>query len=175
MLMASLSTSNSLTELPALLEVGRILKPHGLKGELIVDLITDRTERVATGSVLSTDRGDLTVRAARRHQDKWIVLFDGFSDRAQVESWRGVSLRAAPIDPLEGELFIHELIGARVIDAAGNDRGEVREVLSNPASDLLVLDSGALVPLRFVVGDPVDGTIRVDTPDGLFELYEPES
>ena len=69
-------------------------------------------------------------------------------------------------------LFIHELIGLTVIDAAGVTRGSVVEVQANPASDLLVLDTGALVPLTFAVGQPDGGVLRVDTPDGLFELFE---
>ena len=52
------------------------------------------------------------------------------------------------------------------------ERGVVRAVQDNPASDLLVLDSGALVPLTFVVGGPSDGVVHVEVPDGLFELYE---
>jgi ribosomal 30S subunit maturation factor RimM len=66
---------------------------------------------------------------------------------------------------------VHRLIGARVIDAAGADHGEVVAVQANPAADLLVLASGALVPVNFVV-DTAVGEVRVDTPAGLFELYE---
>ena len=73
-------------------------------------------------------------------------------------------------------LFVHDLVGCRVVDADGIDRGRVEAVQANPASDLLVLDGGALVPLTFVVGGVETGTdgdvIRVDVPDGLFELYE---
>ena len=56
--------------------------------------------------------------------------------------------------------------------ADGIDRGVVESVLDNPAADLLVLDSGALVPVVFVVGTPTDGWMQVDTPDGLFELAD---
>ena len=66
------------------------------------------------------------------------------------------------------KLWVHELIGARVIDQSGADRGAVTGVVSNPASDLLELDDGSLVPVRFVTAaEP--GRIEVETPDGLFE------
>ena len=65
---------------------------------------------------------------------------------------------------------MHELIGCDVIDD-GVNRGQVVEVVSNPASDLLELDTGALVPLRFVTSHQ-PGVIDVEVPDGLFALYE---
>ena len=150
------------------LEVGRIVKPHGLDGDVLVSLITDRTERLDVGSVLDTDRGPVAVLASRRHQHRWIVSFDAISGRDAAEVWRGTLLRAEPIED-EGTLWIHELIGSAVLDA-GVTRGTVVEVEANPASDLLVLDTGALVPLRFVVGTPSDGVILIDPPPGLFDL-----
>ena len=66
------------------------------------------------------------------------------------------------------ELFVHQLVGCRVVDQDGVDRGTVTAVEANPASDLLVLTGGALVPLTFVVS--VDGAvISVDVPAGLFD------
>ena len=90
-------------------------------------------------------------------------------DDAAAEALRGLELRAEPIDDPD-ELWVHELIGCRVISADGVDRGEVTAVQDNPASDLLVLDSGALVPVVFVVDGPTDGVVHVEVPDGLFEL-----
>ena len=66
---------------------------------------------------------------------------------------------------------MHELIGARVVDSEDVDRGRIEAVQENPASDVLVLDSGALVPLTFAVGWDVRGErLRIDVPDGLFDL-----
>ena len=76
-----------------------------------------------------------------------------------------------PIDDPD-TLWVHELIGCTVRSADGVDRGVVESVMDNPAADLLVLDSGALVPMVFVVGSPRDGVIHVETPDGLFELAD---
>ena len=57
-----------------------------------------------------------------------------------------------------------------MISADDVERGVVEAVQDNPAADLLVLDSGALVPVVFIVGPPTDGVIRVEAPDGLFDL-----
>ncbi len=152
-----------------LLEVGRITKPHGVKGDVLVALTTERTERLDPGSVLETDRGPLTVVSASRHQDRWIVRFDGFTDRAQVETWRGVVLRAEPVEDDEDVLWVHELVGQTVLLPDGTAVGVVTEVESNPAADLLVLDSGALVPVVFITAAD-DDQLTIDPPEGLLDL-----
>jgi 16S rRNA processing protein RimM len=77
-------------------------------------------------------------------------------------------LAAEPLDDPD-ELWVHELVGATVVEVGGAERGRVESVLANPASDLLVLDSGALVPLTFVV-ERTEGRIVIDPPEGLFDL-----
>lgn len=152
-----------------LLEVGRITKAHGLRGEVVVFLSTDRVERAAVGSVLHTERGELRVLSSKPHQDRWIVRFDGVDSREDAEALRGLALSAAPLEDPDA-LWVHELIGCSVQTLDGVERGVIESVLDNPASDLLVLDTGAMVPVVFVVGTPVAGVVRVDTPDGLFDL-----
>ncbi len=136
-------------------------------------LVSNREERLAPGSVLETDRGDLQVESSRPHGDRWLVRFRGHTDRTAAEALRGLVLRAEPLDDPD-ELWVHELVGSRVVSADGVDRGVVESVQENPAADLLVLDSGALVPVVFVVDGPTDGVVHVDVPDGLFELIEPD-
>ena len=154
-----------------LLEVGRIGRPHGLRGEVVVRLTTDREERLAPGSVLHTDAGELVVAASRPHQDRWIVSFEGRDGRDAVEALRGQVLRAEALDDPD-ELWVHDLVGAEVVtvEAAGGDRvGTCVAVIANPASDLLELDSGALIPVVFVV-DHGEGRVTIDPPDGLLDL-----
>ncbi|HEX6417152.1 MAG TPA: ribosome maturation factor RimM [Acidimicrobiales bacterium] len=153
---------------PVLLEVGRIVKPHGLRGEVVVALITDRLERLQPGARLATDLGDLAVRSARRHHDRWIVAFEGRATRDQADELRGLVLRAEAIDDPD-ELWVHELVGAEVATTAGDVVGRCVAVVANPAADLLELDSGALVPVVFVVAAG-DGRVTVDPPEGLFEI-----
>jgi 16S rRNA processing protein RimM len=153
-----------------LLEVGRITKAFGLRGEVLVALSSDRTSRLDPGSVLTTDRGDLTVVSSARHQDRWIVQFDGIPDRDVAETWRGVVLRAEPVTDDDSEtLWVYELIGATVALVDGTEVGTIVEVQGNPASDLLVLDTDALVPVVFIT-EHAPGRVTIDPPEGLFDL-----
>jgi 16S rRNA processing protein RimM len=150
------------------LEVGRIGRPHGLRGEAMVHLVTDRAERVDVGSELFAEDRDLIVVSSRPHQNGWIVQFDGFSSREAIEPLVGRVLSAESLDDPDA-LWVHELIGSRVVEQrTGTDRGVVVTVLENPAHDLLELDTGALVPMPFVVSHDA-GVVRIDPPDGLFD------
>jgi 16S rRNA processing protein RimM len=162
---------------PRLVEVGRIARAHGLRGEVAVDLITDRDERVAPGSVLHTDAGPLVVAASRSQLKKaghtprthWVVAFEGRSSREAAEALRGLTLRAEPIDDPD-ELWVDDAVGAEVVLASGGEPvGTCVSVLANPAADLLELDTGALVPVVFVI-DRQPGRIIIDPPDGLLDL-----
>ena len=157
-----------------MLEIGRITRPHGVRGELSVLLTSNRTERLDPGSVLETPNGPLEVRSSRPHKGGWLVWFVGVDHRDQAEALRNVVLSAEPIDDPD-ELWVHELIGATVIDQDGVAQGTVVRVLDNPASDLLELDSGSLVPARFIVSHVAGEEIRVDVPVGLFDLDEAAS
>jgi 16S rRNA processing protein RimM len=150
-----------------LLQVGRITKPHGIRGEVIVELVTDRSERVAPGSVLQGSERAFVVLAATPHQGRWIVQFDGVDSREAAEAVRGVVLSAEALDDPDA-FWVHELIGATVVDTDGTERGRVISVVANPASDLLELEGGALVPLRFVTAR-TEGRIEVDVPVGLWD------
>lgn len=150
------------------LEVGRITKAHGLRGEVIVVLGTDRAERVEPGAVLHAGERQLVVVGSRRHQNGWIVQFDGIAGREAAEALRGLVLSAEPLDDPD-VLWVHELIGCTVVDTDGTERGVVESVQANPASDLLVLDTGALVPLVFVT-DRSTRRVTIDPPEGLFDL-----
>lgn len=154
-----------------MLEVGHITKAHGLTGEVVVVLTTDREQRLHPGSELDAGGSPLTVRAARRHNDRWIVAFDEITNRDEADLVRGSALSAEPLQD-DDTFWVHELIGVQVRTPDGRVRGVVEAVIESPASDLLALDTGALVPFVFVVSDPGASPIVVDTPEGLFELFE---
>ena len=151
---------------PVLLEIGKILKPHGLSGELIVDLSTNRTERLNPGSVISTQEFKLNIKTSRPHQKKFIVHFEGIENREKADELRGETLFAEPIK--DETVWVHELVGAEVIDQKGINRGLVASIVHNPASDLLELEDGNLVPLNFLTSYKAGETIFVNTPEGLF-------
>lgn len=153
-----------------LLLVGHVRKAHGLKGEVVLHLSTNREERVAPGAVIRVGEVDMTVKASRPKDQDFLVTFEGVFTREAADELRGSELRAEPLDDPD-ELWVHELVGAQVVDQSGVERGEVTSVLVNPASDLLELDTDALVPVTFVTGlDPEAGIISVEVPDGLFDL-----
>ncbi len=157
-----------MSDLEDLLEVGTVAKAHGTAGEVVVRLITNQTERLDRGSSLMSDLGELVVSKSRPHHDTWLVQFHGVENRTQAEELRGLTLRAEPLD-IPDALWVHELIGSVVKEVSGVERGTVKTVVANPASDLLELDTGHLVPLTFVI-EFTEGIILVDVPDGLFEL-----
>ena len=150
------------------LEVGRLGRAHGLKGEIAVSLTTDREERLAPGTTLQTESGDLVVISARPHQHRWLVCFEGISDRTAAEALQGDLLFADSLPSDDDELWVHELIGATVQDSAGATLGTVEAVEANPASDLLVLDGDRLLPLVFLVRHE-PGLVVVNPPDGLWD------
>lgn len=152
----------------SLLEVGRIARPHGLTGEVVVELWTDRLERLEPGSVLSTDDGQLVVAASRAFQSRHLVHFEGVSDRAAADALRGRVLRAPALEE-PGVLWVHELVGCEVVDRQGIGHGRVMAVEANPASDLLVLEGGGLVPLRFVVDVEPGVRVTAELPEGLLD------
>lgn len=151
-----------------LLEVGRIGRPHGVRGEMYVDLYTDHHERLDVGSRLRARGAELIVAAARFTNGRWLVTFEEVDDRTAAERLTGVPLLAPPIDDPDA-LWVHDLIGCSVVEADGTDRGRCVSVVANPAHDLLELDSGFLVPVVFVTSC-TDGVITIDPPNGLFDL-----
>lgn len=152
-----------------LLEVGRILRAHGLKGEVVVDFSSDRVERRSPGAVLRTTRGDLVVASAHAFQLRWRVRFEGIDDRNAAERLRGLVLQAEPLQESGDRLWVHELIGAEVADADGRILGRIDAIEANPAADLIVLDGGALIPVVFVVSSS-PGRVNVEIPAGLLEI-----
>lgn len=175
-----------------LLTVGRVVRPHGVRGEVVVEVTTDEPDqRYAPGATLLTEPvGDggpgrvpatLTVEAARPHQDRLLVTFRGYHDRSAAETLRGVRLQVASEDigaPGEpDEYHDHQLVGLAAVDPAGRQVGTVAGIDHGPAADLLVLSRPdgrtALVPFVKALVPQVDlagGRVVIDPPAGLLDL-----
>jgi len=168
--------------------VGRIGRPHGIRGDVVVGVRTDEPElRFAVGSRLDTDRpdvGPLTVAAVHWHSGTLLVRFDGVTDRDAAGELRGTWLRvdsgslAAPDDP--DEFRDHDLIGLSVRTADGTVVGVVADVL-HPGQDVLAVRPSAgsggeiLVPFVKAIVTEVDiaaGMLVIDPPPGLLNLEE---
>ena len=167
------------------LVIGRITRPHGIRGEVVVEVTTDEPgSRFVAGAVLVTDpvsAGPLTIEAVRPHQGRLIIAFDGVLDRTGAEKLRDVRFCVdsaelpPPSDPDEYHDF--QLVGLRAVDVSGEPLGEVVGVEHGPAAELLVLarPSGgrALVPFVKAIVPSVDlaaGQVVLSPPAGLLDL-----
>jgi 16S rRNA processing protein RimM len=162
--------------------VGVIGRPHGLGGEVAVELRTDEPERrFAPGQVLREEGGTrlFTVRSVRDHSGRLLVRFAELVDRAGAEAVRGTLLVAAvepderPTEP--GEFYDRQLIGLQVTTPDGAEVGRVVSVLHLPAQDLLEIETAAgprLVPFVGVLVPDVDleaGRLTIADVAGLLD------
>mgnify|MGYP002884019255 CR=1 FL=1 len=149
-----------------LLEIGRIGRPHGLRGELVIRLTTNIEERVEVGAeVFLKNKEKFTIEKSRPLKSNFVVLLSGIDSRAGAESLTGELLFAEPINDPDTK-WAHELIGKIVLDQAGNQHGMIIEIQANPASDLLVLNNQTLIPVVFIKKID-DDKVHVDAPKGL--------
>ncbi len=132
---------------PARMVVGRVLRPHGLGGELLVEVLSDAPERFVPGASVAAGDPDsgaplrpLEVSGARLHQGRMLVRFAGVDDREAADALRG-NLLSIPWEAARelgaDEFWRHQLVGLAVVDVEGNDRGVVSDVLPGAAHDLL--------------------------------------
>ena len=163
--------------------VGRIGRPHGVRGEVTVEVRTDDPDlRFVAGAVLRTDpveRGPITISRVHWHSGTLLLRLEGVDSREDAEALRNTELlvEVADLPPLEDPdaFYDHQLVGltARLTD--GSDLGEVVEV-RHEAQDLLVVRSDGvdhLVPFVAAIVPTVDvagGFVVVDPPEGLLEL-----
>lgn len=166
--------------------VGRIGKPHGIKGEVSVEPRTDEPDRrFAVGAQLKTQSkrpgapgpAHLTVDGLRWHSGRLLVRFAEIADRNAAEEARG-TLLAIPLDPTESpedpeEFYDHQLVGLRVVTTGGREVGTLKEIVHGSAQDLLVIATDgpdALVPFVSQLVPEVDvpgGRILVEDLPGL--------
>ncbi|MGH3155290.1 MAG: ribosome maturation factor RimM [Streptosporangiaceae bacterium] len=165
------------------LVVGRIRRPHGIRGDLSVEVRTDDPGgRFAVGAALATDPagcGPLTIEEARWHSGTLLLRFAGIEDRTAAEELRGTWLvmDSADLGPTgdPDEFYDHELVGLAAVTVGGEPVGVVTEVRHH-GQDLLVIESPAnpelLVPFVAAIVPEVDlpaGRLVIDPPPGLLE------
>lgn len=165
--------------------IGKVMKSHGIKGEVSVEVTTDEPDiRFAIGEVLHGKQGPkqhtLTIQAARWHQQRLLVKFEEVADRTTADTLRGTQFWAPPLeldDDADAEGFYdHELIGLNVIHNTENI-GEVIGVLHGPAGELLEvrLEAGneVLIPFVHDIVPEVDldaQQVMITPPEGLLDL-----
>ncbi|MEI7915162.1 MAG: ribosome maturation factor RimM [Mycobacteriaceae bacterium] len=170
------------------LVVGRIAKPHGVTGELVVEVRTDDPDdRFAVGNRLrltNSRRGldtHVVIAAARPHSGRLLLRIEGVADRDSADALRGslFVVDTADLPPIEDpdEFYDHQLEGLTVRTVDGHGIGAVTEVLHTPGGELLSVrtESGAEILVPFV-SDIVtsvsltDGVVEIDPPEGLLDL-----
>jgi 16S rRNA processing protein RimM len=174
---------------PDLTIVGRVRRAHGIRGELVVEPLTDVPDavfapgrRVIAGTVdgdPSPDGRELLVEESRPFKGGWIVAFSSIVDRNEAERWRERYLLAPKselVPTTAGEFYVHDLFGLSVVDAATQDVvGEVTDVYELPQGILLDVRrpvGSVLVPFRPEVVTEVDLAGRrllITPPEGLIE------
>jgi 16S rRNA processing protein RimM len=165
------------------LQVGRIGRAHGIRGEVTVTPLTDDpAARFAVGNALDTDsttRPVLTVSGARQSGPVQVVAFEGIVDRNTAELLRGIGLfvdaGSLPEPDDDDEFYDHQLVGLAVHHRDGALLGAVVDVMHPPAAPVLVVrrpdESEELVPFVRAIVPDVDlasGRLTVDPPDGMF-------
>ncbi|GAA4874546.1 ribosome maturation factor RimM [Serinicoccus chungangensis] len=167
--------------------VARVGKPHGLRGEVTVQVHTDDPEaRLTPGARFDTDpapRGPLTLATVRQHQGTYLLGFEGHPDRTAAEALRGTRLLvdddAGEDEDADEGWREDDLLGFTVVQVDGRPVGEVAALHVRPVQDLLEVrtPSGAVVLVPFVEElvpevDEERRTVVVDPPPGLLELGE---
>jgi 16S rRNA processing protein RimM len=168
------------------LVVGRVVKAHGISGEVVVEIRTDDPDtRFAVGASL---RGQpkagaerrFVVQSARQHGGRLLVRLDGVADRIAADALRGTVfvVDSSELPPIEDpdEYYDHQLEGLQVRTVAGVPVGTVAEVLHTAAGELLSVrgeQGEVLVPFVSAIVTSVslsDRIIEIDPPEGLLEL-----
>jgi 16S rRNA processing protein RimM len=169
---------------PSRLVVGRIVRPHGLRGEVMVETLTDAPDRFTPGTSLGAgdpDSGALrtvTIATARSHTGRLLLTFEGLADRESADALRGELLSIPFAEARElgpDEFWPHQLVGLSVVAADGEPVGAVAEVQPGAAHDLLSVQrpdgSTALIPAvaAIVTVDLEAGRVTLADLPGLID------
>jgi 16S rRNA processing protein RimM len=164
---------------PVYLVVGFLRRPHGVRGEIVMDIHTDFPERLRSGRKLFV--GDehklVTLSATRPHAKGMLVKFKGIETPEEAGQMRNqwVYVRASDVPALpQGKLYQYELFGFQVVDDNENSLGELVEIIETGANDVYVVrnESGKeillpAIPSVVLETDPARRIMRVHLLEGL--------
>ena len=164
---------------PVYLVVGFLRRPHGVHGEIVMDLHTDFPERLKPGRKLlvSEEHKLLTIEGVREHQKGVLIKFNGIETPEDAGPFRNqwVYVKATDVPSLpEGKIYQHELFGFKVVDENDNLLGELVEIIETGANDVYVVrDSNGheillpAIPSVILDLDPARRLMRVHLLEGL--------
>ena len=159
---------------PFFLAVGRLRRPHGVRGEMQMDLFTDFPERLQQGTILflGERHTPVSIRSQRMHREVMLIAFEEYPDRTAVEVLRNqmvyIKSEALPELP-EGEYYRHELLGLQVFTEGGVKLGEIEEILETGANDVLLIRTETLDELLLPFIDEV--VLAIDLEAGTFTVH----
>jgi 16S rRNA processing protein RimM len=156
------------------LVVGKLRHPHGVRGEILLEVITDFPERLQPGvTVLAGEQHTpLRIMSRRIHNKGLLLGFDGYSTPETVGVLRNslVYVTAADRPPLaEGEYYHHQLLGIQVVDDRGEELGRIMDILTTRANDIYVVQSNSGVDLLLPAIEAVIG--EVDLVHGVMQVH----
>jgi len=166
---------------PAFLAVGKIRRPHGVNGDVLVEVYTDFPERLKPKTVVYAGEAHimLTIRRTRSHNDGLLLGFDGYLTPEDVGTFRNQILYIAKTNLTEltdGEFYYHELLGLSVTDETGRPLGEITEIMQTGANDVYVItdDAGREILLPAIADvilhvDRIEKIMKVHLLPGLVE------
>jgi 16S rRNA processing protein RimM len=166
---------------PAFLAVGKIRRPHGVAGDVLVELYTDFPQRIKTLKTVFAGQDHLPLKICRRriHNDGILLAFDGFETPEQVGRFRNQVLYIRTSEAMDlpaGEFYFHELIGISVVDDNGKCLGEITEIIQTGANDVYVVanDTGREILLPAISEvilnlDPIARSMIVHLLPGLVD------
>lgn len=141
------STKNNARQPPEFLTVGRVVRPHGVRGGLKVAADSDLINKLepATEIFLGSEKEAAIVRTLRLHRKEFLLYIEGCSDRDLAEHWRGkaIYIRYSLLDELpEGEFFHWQILGLKVVTTTNEELGVIEDIIETGANDVyLVRDS----------------------------------
>ncbi len=163
--------------------IGQIVKPHGLKGEVVVEVLTDFPERFLEGLRVLLSGGarearEVRIVAVRPHHDRVLLTFEEISDVSTAETLRNAELSVSAADVAArppGYVYHWEIEGASVVDAKGRPLGRVSALADAGGRPLLVVETARGprdVPFASPIVVSVDvagGRVVLDPPPGLLD------
>jgi 16S rRNA processing protein RimM len=167
-------TGSSVSGEPVFLAIGKLRRPHGVRGEILMDVLTDFPERLAPGVqvFVGEDHQPFLIRSSRSQMEALLVTFQGFTSPEAVGKFRNllVYVRADEIPDLEeGEYYHHECMGMQVVDESGALIGIITEILVSSAHDIFVVQTEGHQEVLIPAIDAV--VLKVDVKKGEMQVH----
>lgn len=143
---SNVNTGSSINDEPVFVIVGKFRRPHGIRGEIIMSVLTNNPDLFSAGKTIIIGNQYLpyTIKSVRWHGSDILIALEEFPDRTAVEIFRNIMvyMKAEDIPDLpEGEFYTHQLVGLEVITDEGQVLGKLKEILITGANDVYLVES----------------------------------